>query len=68
MRTGSIFGIVALGTGVALTPGILDIDVSGDATGQAVLDVLTPAATFVSVAFVVAVFGLFLTFYTDSGF
>ena len=35
---GSIYTVVALGVGVAVTPAILDIDVAGDATGQTAVD------------------------------
>jgi len=65
---GSIFGIVAIGTGVVLAPGMLNIDVSGDAAGQTVAELLGPTSVFITLAFVVAVFGLLTAFYTDSGF
>jgi hypothetical protein len=68
MMRGTIFGIVAIGTGVVMAPGMLNIDVSGDATGQTVSELLSPTATFIFLAFAVAVFGLLTAFYTDSGF
>jgi len=39
---GSHFTLVALGVGAALTPAILDVDVTDDAVGQNVLDLLAP--------------------------
>lgn len=63
----SIFGLVALGVGAAMTPAILDVDVTGDATGQTVLDLLGPMGTVIGLAFAVAAFGLFLVFFNDSG-
>ena len=64
---GSIFTLVALGAGAAMTPVILDVDVSGDATGQTVIDLLSPMATIIGLAFAVAAFGLLLVYFTDSG-
>ena len=65
---GSIWTIVAVGVGAAMTPAVLDVDVSGDATGQTALDLLAVLGPVVGVAFVIAVFGLLLAFFTDSGF
>ena len=64
---GSIYGVVALGAAAAMTPVILDVDVGGDATGAAIVDVLSPMATIVGLAFGVAAFGLLVAFFTDSG-
>jgi len=64
---GSIYTVVALGVGVALTPAVLDIDVTGDATGQTLVDLLAPWGTLLGLVFAVAAFGLLLTFFTDSG-
>ena len=64
---GSIFTVVALGVGAALTPALLDIDVAGDPTGQTTLDLLAPWGTLLGLVFAVAAFGLLLVFYTDSG-
>lgn len=64
---GSIFTLVAVGAGAAMTPAILDVDVSGDATGQTVIDLLSPMATLIGLAFAVAAFGLLLVYFTDSG-
>jgi hypothetical protein len=63
---GSIFTLVALGAGAAMTPVILDVDVSG-ATSQTIVDLLSPMATVIGLAFGVSVFGLFLLFFNESG-
>jgi hypothetical protein len=65
---GSIWTIVAVGIGAAMTPAVLDVDVSGDATGQTALDLVAVLGPVVGLAFVIAVFGLLLAFFTDSGF
>jgi hypothetical protein len=65
---GSIWTIVAVGVGAAMTPAVLDVDVSGDATGQTALDLVAVLGPVVGLAFVIAVFGLLLAFFTDSGF
>lgn len=64
---GSPFTLVAVGVGAALTPAVLDVDVTGDATGQTVVDLLAPMDTLVGLAFGVVAFGLLLMFFTDSG-
>mgnify|MGYP006926909624 CR=1 FL=1 len=64
---GSPFTRVAVGVGAALTPAVLDIDVTGDATGQTVLDLLAPMGTLIGLAFALTAFGLLLVFFTDSG-
>jgi len=64
---GSPFTLIAVGVGAALTPAVLDVDVTGDATGQTVVDLLAPMGTLIGLAFALAVFGLLLVFFTDSG-
>lgn len=64
---GSTFTVVALGVGAALTPAVLDIDVTGDATGQTLVDLLAPFGTLLGLVFFVAAIGLLLVFFTDSG-
>jgi len=59
---------VAVGVGAAMTPAVLDVDVSGDATGQTALDLLAVVGPVVGLAFVITVFGLLVAFFTDSGF
>jgi len=65
---GSIWTIVAVGVGAAMTPAVLDVDVSGDATGQTALDLLAVVGPVVGLAFVITVCGLLVAFFTDSGF
>jgi len=64
---GSTWSVVALVAGVAMAPAILDVDVSGDATGQTVLELLTVFDPLLGLAAVVVVFGLLLVYFTDSG-
>lgn len=64
---GSPFTLIAVGVGAALTPAVLDVDVTGDATGQTVLDLLAPMGTLIGLAFALTAFGLLLVFFTDSG-
>lgn len=66
---GSTWTVVALGTGAAMTPVIFDVDVGGDGTGETALSLLSSVDLLVGLAFVVAVFGLLISFaFTDSGF
>jgi hypothetical protein len=66
---GSIWTVVALGVVAAMTPAILDVDVSGDATGQTALDLLSALDILIGLGFAVAVFGLLITLaFSDSGF
>ena len=64
---GSIFTVVAVGAGAALTPVILGVDVTGDTTGQTVVDLLSPFADVVGLAFGVVAFGLLVAWFTDGG-
>jgi hypothetical protein len=64
---GSIWTVVALGVAAVMTPLILDVDVSGDSTGQTALELLSSVDLLVGLAFVVVVFGLLIKFiFTDS--
>jgi len=65
---GSVWSIVAVGVGVAMTPAMLDVDVSGDATGETVLSLLSTIDPLLFLAFFIVVFGLLTAFFTDSGF
>jgi len=65
---GNPFALVALGVGAVMTPLVLDVDVSGDATGEAVLSLLSSVGPLVALAFVVGCFGLLVAYFTDSGF
>lgn len=64
---GSIWSVVALGTAAAMTPAILDVDVTAGSTGETVLDLLTIFDPLIGLAAAVAAFGLLIVFFTDSG-
>lgn len=66
---GSIWTVVALGVGAAMTPLLLgDIDTTGDSTGQTAMQLLSSLDIVVGLAVVIATFGLLLAYFTDSGF
>ena len=65
---GSIWSVVALGVGAAFTPLVLDIDVTGDSTGETALTLLSSVDIVIGLAFVIVAFGLLIAFFTDSGF
>ena len=66
---GSIWTIVALGVAAVMTPLVLDIDVSGDETGETALTLISSVDLLIGLAFIVAVFGLLTVFFTtDTGF
>jgi len=65
---GNAFTLVAVGVGTAMTPLILDVDVSGDAVGETIQSFLSTVGPFVSLAFLVVCFGLLVAYFTDSGF
>jgi len=60
--------IIAVGIGAAMIPLVLDVNVSGDATGDTILSLLSAVGPLVSLAFVVACLGLLVAYFTDSGF
>lgn len=65
---GTIWTFVAVGVGVAMTPAILDVDVSGDATGQTVLSLLSSFDTIIGLVFAIACFGLLIVFFGSDGY
>jgi len=65
---GNPLTIIGVGIGAAMIPLVLDVDVSGDATGDAILSLLSSVGPLVSLAFVVACLGLLVAYFTDSGF
>jgi len=65
---GSVWSIVAVGVGVAMTPAMLDVDVSGDATGETALSLLSTVDPLLFLAFLIVTVGLLTAFFTDSGF
>ena len=64
---GSIWTVVAVGAGAVMTPLILDIDVSGDETGETALTLLSSVDLLIGLAFAIVAFGLLIAFFTDSG-
>ena len=59
---------MAVGVGVAMTPAMLDVDVSGDATGETALSLLSTVDPLLFLAFLIVTVGLLTAFFTDSGF
>jgi hypothetical protein len=64
---GSIWAVVALGSGLALVPAIIDVD-SPDATGQTVLDVVGSLAPVLGLLLFVTAMALVIAFFTSDGF
>jgi len=65
---GNPFTIVAVGIGAVMIPLVLDVDVSGDETGDTILSLLGTVDLLVGLAFMVACLGLLVAYFTDSGF
>lgn len=65
---GRIWTVVALGVGLVMTPLILDVDVSGDATGQTALSLLSSFAPIIGLVFTIACVGLLLVFFGSDGY
>ena len=65
---GSIWSVVAVATGAAMAPAILDVSVSGGSTGDDILALLTIFDPLLGLAAVVAMFGLLLTYFSNGGF
>jgi hypothetical protein len=65
---GSIWTVVAVGTAAAMTPAVLDVDVSSDATGQTALNLVSTLDIVIGLSFVLVCFGLLIALFTDSGF
>jgi len=63
---GSIWGVVALFVAAAMTPAVLDIDVSAGTTGDSIMQLLSPFGTIIGLAAVVVAFGLLIALITDS--
>jgi hypothetical protein len=64
---GTIWTVVALGSGLALLPAILDISAT-DTTGQTVLDVVSPLAPVLGVLLFVAAMAVVITMFDADGF
>lgn len=65
---GTIWTVVALGVGLAMTPLILDVDVSGDGTGETAMQLLSSFDPIIGLVFAIACFGLFLAFFGSDGY
>ena len=65
---GSIWSVVAVATGAAMAPAILDVQVSAGSTGDDILGLLTIFDPLLGLAAVVVMFGLLLTYFSNSGF
>lgn len=59
---------MAVGTAAAMTPAVLDVDVSSDATGQTALNLVSTLDIVIGLSFVLVCFGLLIALFTDSGF
>ena len=64
---GTIWTVVAVGVGAVFTPLVLDIDPS-TGTGEDALALLSAVGPLVAFAFVLAVFGLLVTFFGRDSF
>jgi len=64
---GSIWTVVALGSGLALLPAILDVS-APDATGQTVLDVVSPLAPVLGVLLFVTAMAVVISMFNADGF
>jgi biopolymer transport protein ExbB/TolQ len=64
---GSIWTVVALGSGLALVPAIIDVD-SPDATGQTVLDVVGSLAPVLGLLLFVTGMAVVISLVTSDGF
>jgi len=65
---GSIWTVVAVGVGAAMTPLVLDVDVSSGGVGETALTLLSPFGVLLGLAFVIAAFGLLTMFFTRDTF
>jgi len=64
---GSIWTVVALGSGLALVPAIIDVD-SPDATGQTVLDVVGSLGPVLGLLLFVTGMAVVISLVTSDGF
>jgi len=64
---GSIWSVVALGTGAAMVPAVLDVNVAAGSTGDDILGLLSTFDPLIGVAAAIVAFGLLLVLFTDSG-
>lgn len=64
---GSIWSVVALFTGAAMVPVVLDVEVAAGTTGASILGLLSPFGGMIGLAAVLVAFGLLIAFFADSG-
>lgn len=64
---GTIWTVVALGTGLAFVPLVLGGIEVGDETAETAMQLLGAFGGVLGLAFVIATFGLLIAFFTDSG-
>jgi hypothetical protein len=65
---GSIWTVVAIGVGAAMTPAVLGVDVSGDGTGESTLSLLSSMDVLIGLAFMIACLGLLTVFFGSDGY
>jgi hypothetical protein len=65
---GTTWQVVALGVGLAMLPLILDVDVSGDETGETAMTLLSSFDPIIGLVFALACFGLLTVFFGSDGF
>jgi hypothetical protein len=63
----SIWTVVALGTGAAFVPLVLDVNVADGSTSDTILGLLSAVGPLVGIAFFVSVFGLLITLFMGGG-
>jgi len=61
---GTIFGVVALGIGLVMTPLIVDVSPPDDTAGT-MLQVVAPFGEIIGLTLLLAAMGLFVSFYTN---
>jgi hypothetical protein len=64
---GSIWSVVAVFVAAAMTPAVLDVDVSDGSTGESIRELLAVFDPLIGLAAAIVGFGLLLVFFTDSG-
>ena len=67
MFRGSIWSVVALFTGAAMVPAVLDVEIAAGTTGASILNILSPFGGLIGLAAVLVAFGLLIAMFTDSG-
>jgi hypothetical protein len=63
----SIWTVVAVGTGAAFTPLVLDVDVAPGSTTETIMGLVSSVGSLVGVAFAVVCFGLLIAIFMGGG-